>query len=115
MAIKLSTAHRGKHLILVLILLACYHNSIHVRSYLRRAVLVSPDVSHWQKLYDESDESSFLHITGLTRDAFNATRTARTTLASAISHRQGGFNNQQGREAAAEGSGVGADGSTMMQ
>ena len=49
-----------------LILLACYHNSIHVRSYLRRAALVSPDVSHWQKLYDESDESSFLHITGLT-------------------------------------------------
>ena len=30
-----------------LILLACYHNSIHVRSYLRRAVLISPDVSHW--------------------------------------------------------------------
>jgi len=37
------------------------------------------------------------------------------TLALAISHRQGGFNNQQGREAAAEGSGVGADGSTMMR
>ena len=33
--------------------------------------------------------------------------------ASAISCRQGGFNNQQGREEAAEGSGVGADGSTM--
>jgi hypothetical protein len=31
----------------------------------------------------------------------------------AISRRQGGFNNQQGREEAAEGSGVGADGSTM--
>ena len=31
----------------------------------------------------------------------------------AISRRQGGFNNQQGREEAAEGIGVGADGSTM--
>ena len=40
---------------------------------------------------------------------------ARTTLASAISHRQGGFNNQQGREGATEGSGVSADGRTMMQ
>jgi len=42
------------------------------------------------------------------------TRTARTTPASAISRRQGGFNNQQGLEAATEGSGVGADGRTMM-
>ena len=42
------------------------------------------------------------------------TRTARTTPASAISRRQGGFNNQQGREVATEGSGVGADGRTMM-
>jgi hypothetical protein len=73
MAIKLSTAQRQMiRLILVLILLACYHNRIRVRSYLRRAALVSPDVSPWQKLYDKGDESSFLHITGLTRDAFNA-------------------------------------------
>ena len=73
MAIKLSTAQRQKtRLILFLILLACYHNSIRVRSYLRRAALVSPDVSPWRKLYDEGDESLFLHITGLTRDAFNA-------------------------------------------
>ena len=50
----------------------CYHNSIHVHSYLRRAALVSPDVSPWRKLYHEGDESSFLQITGLTRDAFNA-------------------------------------------
>ena len=69
MAIKLST---GKQLILVLILLVCYHNSIHVRSYLRRAALVSPGVSPLQKVYDEGDESSFLHVTGLMRDAFNA-------------------------------------------
>ena len=42
-------------------------------------------------------------------------RTARTTLALAISHHQGRFNNQQGREAVTEGSGVGAEGSAMMQ
>ena len=42
-------------------------------------------------------------------------RTARTTLASAISRRQGEFNNQQGWEAATEGSGVGADGRAMMR
>ena len=73
MAIKLSTAQRQKiRLILFLILLACYHNSIRVRSYLTRAALVSPDVSPWRKLYDDGDESSFLHVTGLTRDAFNA-------------------------------------------
>jgi len=73
MAIKLSTAQRQKiRLILFLILLACYHNSIHMRSYLRRAALVIPDVSPRRKLYDKGDESLFLHITGLTRDAFNA-------------------------------------------
>ena len=73
MAIKLSTAQRQKiRLILFLILLACYHNSLRVRSYLTRAALVSPDVSPWRKLYDDGDESSFLHVTGLTRDAFNA-------------------------------------------
>ena len=52
--------------------------------------------------------------TATTRTTWTA-RTARMTLASAISHRQGGFNNQQGQEAATESSGVGADGRTMMQ
>ncbi len=45
---------------------------------------------------------------------FAMTRTARTMPASAISRRQGGFKNQQGWEVATEGSGVGADGRTMM-
>ena len=49
-------------------------------------------------------------MTAMTR----TTRTARTMPALAISCRQGGFNNQQGWEAATEGSGVGADGRTMM-
>ena len=51
-------------------------------------------------------------MTTLTR---TTTWMARTIPASAISCCQGRFSNQQGREAAMEGSGVGADGSTMMQ
>ena len=39
---------------------------------------------------------------------------AAAAPALAISCRQGEFNNQQGREAATEGSGVGTDGRTMM-
>ncbi len=55
-----------------LVLLACYHNSIRVHSYLLRAALVPPSLSPWHKLYDEGDSSSFLHVTGLTREAFDS-------------------------------------------
>jgi hypothetical protein len=63
---------RKVRLLMFLILLACYHNSLSVRSYLLRAALVPPSLSPWQKLYDEGDSSSFLHVTGLTREAFNS-------------------------------------------
>ncbi len=53
------------------VLMACYHNSLRVHSYLLRAALVPPSLSPWRKLYDEGDSSSFLHVTGLTREAFN--------------------------------------------
>lgn len=56
---------------MALVLLACYHNSLRVRSYLLRAALVPPSLSPWRKLYDEGDSSSFLHVTGLTREAFD--------------------------------------------
>ncbi len=52
-----------------LVLMACYHNSLRVRSYLLRAALVPPFLSPWCK-YDEGDSSSFLHVTGLMRKAF---------------------------------------------
>ena len=55
-----------------LVLLACYHNSIRVHSYLLRASLVPPFLLPWRKLYDEGDSSSFLHVTGLTREAFDS-------------------------------------------
>jgi hypothetical protein len=58
--------------LMALVLLACYHNSIRVRLYLLRAALVPPSLSPWLKLYDEGDSSSFLHVTGLTREAFDS-------------------------------------------
>jgi len=57
---------------MALVLLACYHNSIRVRLYLLWAALVPPSLSPWHKLYDEGDSSSFLQITGLTREAFGS-------------------------------------------
>jgi len=55
-----------------LVLMACYHNSLRVHSYLLRAASVPPFLSSWLKLYDEGDSSSFLHVTGLTREAFDS-------------------------------------------
>ncbi len=54
-----------------LVLMACYHNSLRVCSYLLWAALVPPFLLPWHKLYDEGDSSSFLHVTGLMREAFN--------------------------------------------
>ena len=53
--------------------------------------------------------------TTMTTTTTTPTRSAQTTPLLAISRRQGGFNNQQGREAATEGSEVGAEGSTIMR
>jgi hypothetical protein len=65
MAVMLSVAQRQKiRVILALILLACYHNSIRVRTYLLRVALVPYHLLPWQKLYSTDDKSLFLHITG---------------------------------------------------
>jgi len=58
--------------LMALVLMACYHNSLRVQSYLLRAALVPASLLPWSKLYDEGDSSSFLHVTGLTREAFNS-------------------------------------------
>ena len=55
-----------------LVLMACYHNSLRVYSYLLQAALVPPFLSPWHKLYDEGDSSSFLHVTGLAQEAFDS-------------------------------------------
>jgi hypothetical protein len=58
--------------LMALVLMACYHNSLCVRSYLLWAALVPPFLSPWCKLYDKDDSSSFLHITGFTWEAFDS-------------------------------------------
>ncbi len=69
----LSAARRQMiRVILVLILLACYHNSIRVRTYLLLASLLPHHCSPWQKLYNAGNESLLFHITGLTQEAFDA-------------------------------------------
>ena len=62
---------RSTEIFLVLVLLACYHNSICVCLYLLWAALVPLSRSPWRKFCNKGDEQSFLHITGLTRQAFN--------------------------------------------
>ena len=57
--------------LMALVVLAVYHNSLRVRTYLLWAALVPPSLSPWCKLYDEGDSSSFLHVTGLTQEAFD--------------------------------------------
>jgi hypothetical protein len=69
----LSVAQRQKiRVIFTLILLACYHNSIRVQTYLLWALLLPHHCSPWQKLYDKGNKSLFLHITGLTQEMFDA-------------------------------------------
>jgi hypothetical protein len=58
--------------LMALVLMACYHNSLRVHSYLLWAALVTPSLSPWRKLYDEGESSSFLHVTGLMQEAFDS-------------------------------------------
>lgn len=57
-------------MVMLTILLMQYHNSIRERTYLLRAAVVHPSVSPWRYLYEHGDDGSFLHLTGLTREAF---------------------------------------------
>jgi hypothetical protein len=49
-----------------------YHNSIRIRDchYLLRPAIVDPRKLPWKKLYENADATSFLHMTGLIREAF---------------------------------------------
>ncbi len=55
-----------------MILLMQYHNSIRDCHYLLRPAIVDPRKSPWKKLYENADATSFLLMTGLTREAFRA-------------------------------------------
>ena len=67
------TADEEMHLCMVLLvlLLVVYNNSIRERTYLLRQAIVDPKISPWQHLMDNGDPSSFLLLTGLNRNAFN--------------------------------------------
>ena len=54
----------------MVVLLFQLHNSIRTCHYLHRPTIVSPSDSLWQRLYEQADPSSFLHMTGLTRRCF---------------------------------------------
>ena len=54
----------------MVVLLFQLHNSIRTRHYLHCPAIVSPSELPWQRLYERADPSSFLHMTGLTRQCF---------------------------------------------
>ena len=56
--------------VLMVVLLFQLHNSIRTRHYLHRPTIVLPSELPWQWLYERADPSSFLHMTGLTRQCF---------------------------------------------
>ncbi len=56
--------------VLMVVLLFQLHNSIRTRHYLHRTAIVLPSDSPWQRLYEQADPLSFLHMTGLTRQCF---------------------------------------------
>ena len=56
--------------VLMVVLLFQLHNSIRTRYHLHRPTIVSPINLLWQRLYEQADLLSFLHMTGLTRRCF---------------------------------------------
>ena len=56
--------------IVILITAITFYNSLRSRHYLKRQAIVPPQLSSWSYLYKNADESSFLHLTGYSRCAF---------------------------------------------
>jgi hypothetical protein len=54
----------------LIILLLQYHNNIQDCHYLLRSAIVQPQESPWRSIYINADETSFLHLTGLSRNSF---------------------------------------------
>ena len=59
------------HLLLLIVFLLQYHNNIRDRHCLLRSAIVQPQESPWRSLYINADETFFLHMTGLSRNAFS--------------------------------------------
>ena len=73
MALQLTEEVRRRiRIVSLVVLLLLLHNNIPgPRPYLLRSAIIHPLQSPWQKLLQCGDDSSFLHMTGFTRAAFN--------------------------------------------
>ena len=73
MAVELtSEVTRRIRIVSLIILLLLLHNNMRgPRPYLLRKAVLHPSQSPWQKLLQCGDDSSFLYMTGFTREAFN--------------------------------------------
>ena len=67
----LDSTQRKVKIICLLLLLIHASNSVRNRTKLRRCALLSPHESPWAKLYHCGDASSFLTMTGMSRQAFS--------------------------------------------
>ena len=56
--------------LMALVLLAVYHSSLRIRTYLLWASLVPPSLLPWREIYDKGDSLSFCCVTGLMQEAF---------------------------------------------
>ena len=63
--------HHIKRVSLVVFLLL-YHNTLRDRSRLLRQLVVQANEAPWRRLFLHGDSLSFLHTTGLTREAFRS-------------------------------------------
>ena len=70
MIITNSKKYSIKVLVLILALIN-YHNNIHNRTYLSQLAILNPSAAPWHNLLHNGNASSFLLMTGLTREAFN--------------------------------------------
>ena len=59
------------YMLLLVIFLVVYNNSIRDQNYLLCRAILDPKMSSWQHLMDNGDPSSFLLLTGLNDHAFN--------------------------------------------
>ena len=57
-------------LLFLFIAVAQLYNSLRECTYLLKCAVLLPHLAPWHHLMDHADASSFLHMTGLTRDAF---------------------------------------------
>ena len=66
------TSSQRRHILFLVLIIALveYHNNIRERCALLRPAILHPTRSPWRRLMDYGDASSFLLLTGITREAF---------------------------------------------